>query len=461
MTNSTMTFENRQDEIRFLLEHERTTEVKSLLLSLHPHDAATALSELDEDNLKKLFELLSSAEGADILEYLPEEDAARILETLSDSEASLDLAEMQSDDAADVIRYLSEEKLEKYYSLMDKEDKTDLETLASYPANSAGALMTTDYLTISFTMTVKEAMKAVVKEANEQEMIDVLFVTDARNKLRGILSLKKLIIARADEKIASLMNSGFHYALVSSTADDAVRIMQDYDLLALPVIEEGILRGIITADDASDWSAKSADEDYAQLAGIKPLPKETIFGTLKSRLPWLVILLIASYCISLVMDSFGAVIASCGALVFFQSLILDMSGNAGTQSLAVTVVALSKDKIPLAKAPRQALKELLVGLVTGLILGLGAFFISWAALSLFKIDGGTNLTNVEISFVIAVSMSIGIMLANLLGFIVPFVLERLKHDPAAASGPLITTLNDLIAVAVYYGVAALLLGGLS
>ena len=433
-------------------------ELKDKILSYHPYDVAKVLEEIDEELRDKVLSLLEPSEAADIFEYLEEEDAADVLSDLDADTSSKIISNMELDDAVDIINELDEETKEEIVSKVSEDLKKDILETAKYDDTMAGSIMTDNYLSIDVDMNVGEAMKVLVKESNEQEVIDILFVLE-EEKLVGLLDLKDLIIARKQEKIKDLMDTNFKYIDANGDIKDALDMIQEYNLLALPVLSDTKLVGIITIDDAIDALDEMNKDDYDKMAGIVGENTISFKDVIKSRLLWLIILLALSFIVSSVMDGFSAVIATITPLVFFQSLILDMGGNAGTQSLATTVVEISDNALDNRKKVKKHLrKEFMAGIVNSIILGIAAFGLSFV----FILARGIQVDGVEtymLSLVIGLAMMAALIISNFIGSLVPILLYKCRIDPAVASGPFITTLNDIISVSIYYALAYFILIG--
>lgn len=454
-----------EDILKIIIEDIRNKDgqdLKNAILDYHPYDVASALKEVSEDERDKVFSLLSPSEAADIFEYYETDEAAEILEDFDAKKSSEIISNMELDDAVDVINAIDEDKKEEIVQNIDKDVKEDILEASKYDENTAGSIMTDNFLSLDVNMSVGEAMQKVVKESNEQEVIDILFVVD-NEELVGTIELRDLIIARKMERVVDLMDKNFKSIEASDNITDATDIIREYNLLALPVLEDKKLLGIITIDDAIDVVDEMNKDDYDKMAGIVGENTTGFKDVIKSRLLWLIILLALSFIVSSVMDGFSQIIAAITPLVFFQSLILDMGGNAGTQSLATTVVEISDSALDTKKKVKKHLwRELRAGFINSLILGVAAFLLSFV----FIIARGISvegISRVSLSLVIGLAMASALLISNFIGSLVPIILYKAHIDPAVASGPFITTLNDIISVSVYYTLAYLILivgGGL-
>lgn len=447
------------NELKALITEKKKEELRKKVIDSHPYDVATALNELDDEEIDYLFSSLDEKEVADILEYVDEEEAAKIIERMETATSANIIQEMESDDAIDIIKSLDDETKEKIVSYIPKEQLTDMKELASYDETEAGSIMTNNYLKVESKCTIPQVMKILINESNEQEIIDTIFVINEKKELVGLVDLKKLIIARKDTPLHAIMETKFKSCQDTSKISSASTILKEYSLLVLPVLHNKVLKGIITIDDVIDFVDEDKNDDYDKLAGLAGDNDTKVSSVFKSRIPWLLILMVLSFIVSTVLGLFEEIIASATILVFFQTLILDMGGNAGTQSLASSVVRLSKQELETKKQVKNHLgKEVISGLALGLILGICAFIITF----IFMLIKGNVSHKAIISLVIGLSMSLGIFISNFMGSLIPIFLSKIKIDPAVASGPFITTLNDVLGVVIYYSIAYIILidGGL-
>lgn len=455
------TYDNVYEEIINLIKEENDLHVLSERLNkYHPYDIAQVLAELNKDEFAKITKIYSDEELADILSYTDTEDASDLLEDMEEEKAASIIEEMETDDAADVLQEMEEEKAISIISLLEDVKKEDLKELSEYDLDQAGSIMNSHFLQVLQKSDVKLAMKLVVKNAPDVETINTIFVVDEADHLLGTVNLKDLIIARSPLDVDEIMQINFKYCETTDTIDEVVKKIRDYDILALPVLEDGVLKGIITMDDAIDALTDVVEEDYAKLAGLSTgeEQEETVHESVKKRLPWLAILLVLDVIVSLVIAQFQHVIDSLTVLAFFQASILGLAGNCGTQSLAIAVRRIGADEMNTSKAIFVHLgRESLLGLATGITLGSLAFVCSSLMLMLTKIDI-TPITSVwQIGFVIGVAITIAVTCANIFGTLIPIIFFKCHIDPAVASGPFITTLNDILSIVIYFTIASVVL----
>ncbi len=439
-------------EIINLVEHEENNEkLIDELSQYHPSDIADAFIELKDETLLRLYDILPSELLADIITFI--EDKERYLNLMENEDVADILDNMESNDAAEILEELDEEDIEEIQELVEPETLEDINLINSYEDNQVGSVMSTDYIEIKADLTIKEAMKTVISSANEVENINVLYVTDDAGKYVGIITLRDLIRARSTDLLEDIIKTNYpslyDYALLEEIDNDIL----DYELESYGVIDRrGILIGIVNDETLIDLLEEEFKEDYAMLAGISEIEDTTepIYKSVLARLPWLAFLLVIGLLVSLLTSSFEEVILNLTTVVFFQSLILGMAGNTGTQSLAVTISKLNDDEKKIGKVIKR---ELITGFLNGVIIAILAFGLVMGFLMLIETGASEALkTALSVSISLIISMSI----AAFLGAFVPYILSKLKVDPAVASGPFITTINDIVAIVIYYSLATLL-----
>ena len=457
--------EDIQEEIQELLSLIRSKSkpsyIKEELENYHDSDIAEVICYLTEEERKKLYRILGKERVSNVFTYLENvEDYIAELE----NETAADLIElMDADDALDVLQELEEEDKKQITSLMEKDALEDVRLLASFEDDQIGSKMTTNYIIVKKNDTIKSAMKHLIKYSKENDNIYTLFVKDENGKFYGSIDLKDLIRAREDDDLEDIIHTQYPYVYSTELIEECINDLKDASLDLYPVLnEKDELIGVITQDDLVEVVEDELTEDYAKLAGLNEAEEidEPVFKSVKKRIVWLVCLLILGMFISLVVSQFETVIDGIPMIVFFQSVVLGMSGNAGTQSLAVTIRGLMDEDLSRKKIAKMVFKEVRVGLTNGLILSI----ISFGAVSLFlyvrntPILGETLRINDLLLIAGCVSGALipAFILSSFIGCIVPIIFKKIKIDPAVASGPLITTLNDIVGIVSYYGLAMLL-----
>lgn len=424
----------------------------------HPYDLAKAFEELNDQERQEIYDTIPEDLLAELFSYLDEEVAASLIKEMSYEQGADVLNEMDADDAADILLEISEEDEEATYEYLEQMDAPTanlIKELSEYDEETAGAIMSTNFISIKKDMDVKDATKILGYEANDAEVIDPLFVVED-GVLVGIVRLQDLIIARTPKTVEEIMETSFIYGEVNENTIDIVNKINNYDIYALPILDNGILKGIVTMDDALDVASLAIEEDMSMLGAVSKsaIDEENVFKSIIKRLPWLVGLLVLSLLIGNITGIFEELISKITVLWFFNTMILDMAGNCGTQTLAVAVRRIGRKELETGKSVvLYLLKELLVVFINSILLGLLSFAICFAFIKILKYDQTVNIY--VTSAVISVSLAFTLLLTGILGGIVPILMNKLHVDPAVASGPLITTLNDVLAMVIYFGLATL------
>ena len=433
--------------------------LRNKLEEYHENDIAAVLPELREVERKKLCRVLDPEVLSDIFSYLDdEEEAAALLAELDVRRAVEVVSRMEPDDAVPMLRKLSREKRDVILDLLDTETKKDIALVASFDEDEIGSKMTTDYIEMPLDATAKEAMESLAVQARENDNISTIYVLDPGGTFYGAVPLRDLITARGDASIKDLSITSFPFVYAQELVEDCIETLKDYSEDSIPVLDhQNRVLGILTAQSLMEMSDAEMDEDYARLAGLTAQNdlKESVGESVKKRLPWLLILLCLGLIVSSVVGVFEGVVAQLPLIIAFQSLILDMAGNVGTQSLAVTIRVLTDETIPVKERIRLVPREMQVALLNGLLLGLLAFGLVGVYLTLAK--SVALHSAFAISGCIGISLIVAMVVSGLFGTIIPMFFKAIHVDPAVASGPLITTVNDLVAVVVYYSLTWVLL----
>ncbi len=433
-----------------LIEIKKDSAIKKLFEEVHYADIAEVLDEVNFDEAIYIIKLLDSEKTSEILTELDEDTRTRILENLSAKEIAEEISEMDTDDAADIIAELSEERQKNVINaLEDIEHAADIKELLSYKDNTAGALMAKELVKVYETWTVAGCLRRIRGQAKEVSRVHSIYVVDKKERLVGRLSLKDLIVAKNDQKIADIYISAVDAVNVNEDDEEVAKIMSKYDLEAIPVVDDNnILLGRITIDDIVDVLKEEAERDYQLAAGLTQDvdSDDTIFVLTKARLPWLFLGLIGGVGAFLIMEGFQGVFTKYAALFFFTPLIAAMAGNVGVQSSAIIVQGLANDEVK-GSINSRLLKEMLLATLNGVILALFLFAFVWVY------EG-----KIDTALAIAVSLVVVIIMAGLIGTFVPLFLDKRGIDPAIATGPFITTSNDIFGILIYFLIAKLILG---
>ena len=373
-------------------------------------------------------------------------------------EAAKVLSLMEVDDAVDVLDEVDDATKKQVVDMLPEDAGNDIQMILSYEENEMGSRMTTNYIAIRRGIDIRQAMRELVSQAGENDNIGTVYVLDESDKYYGAIDLKDLIVARENDTLESIINTTYPFVTDHEKIEDCIDELVDYAEDSIPVLSETKeLLGVITAQDVVEAVDDEMGDDYAKLAGLTDEEdlRETTKESMKKRLPWLIILLFLGMGVSSVVGAFEAVVAVLPIVMCFQSLILDMAGNVGTQSLAVTIRVLMDENLTGKQKLHLVWKEMKVGFVNGLLLGSLAFVFIGIYIACFKHNAW--LQAFLISGCVGVSLMVAMVISSLVGTLIPIFFHKIKIDPAVASGPLITTVNDLVAVVTYYGLAWLFL----
>ena len=431
-------------------------ELQDQISDYHESDIADAFEQLTEEERKRLYPLLGPEWIAEIFTYI--EDPDEYLKELDLGQAAQVLSYMDSDDAVDVLDELDDTTQEKLVGMMDEESSHDIKMLQSYEDDEVGSLMTTNFIVIHENLTIRQAMRELIRQAGENDNISTVYVIDKNDQFYGAIDLKDLIIAREKNALEDIISTSYPYVTDHEKIDDCIEQIKDYAEDSIPVLtEDKQLIGVITAQDLVEVVDDAMGEDYAKLAGLTAEEdlEETTTESMKKRLPWLVILLFLGLAVSTAVGVFETVVAVLPIVMCFQSLILDMAGNVGTQSLAVTIRVLMDENLTAGEKVGLVFKEMKVGFFNGLFLGIMAFI--FIGLYIWLLKGNPVVHAFVISGCVGFSLMAAMVISSLVGTLIPMFFHKIKIDPAVASGPLITTVNDLVAVVIYYGLVWILL----
>lgn len=416
----------------------------------HMGDIADAFEKMTPEERKSLYPVLGVEMVAEIFSYI-EDSEEYIKEINSDKVANL-ISEMDSDDAVDILEKLSDTDRKRIVALLDNDAKQDVSMILSYEDDEIGSEMTTNYIVVKKNLTIKEATHQLITQAGENDNINTIYVVDDKDSFYGAIDLKDLIVAREYQSLDELIIKSYPYVKANEKIVDCIEQLKDYAEDSIPVLDDNKhILGVITAHDIVEVVDEELGEDYAKLGGLTAEEdlNETTLQSTKKRLPWLIILLFLGMGVSSVVGMFETVVAVIPIVICFQSLVLDMAGNVGTQSLAVTIRVLMDENLKASDKVKLMFKEVRVGFSNGLLLGTMSFIFVGLYIFLFK--GNTFGYSFLVSGCVGFSLLASMVISSLVGTLVPMFFSKIKVDPAVASGPLITTINDLVAVVTYYG----------
>lgn len=432
-------------------------EIGDRLEDYHENDIADALPLLTSTERKKLYHVLGKEKTSEIFAYL-DEDVSTYIEEL-DSEFAADIIEsMDADDALDVLEELEDEKRQELEGLLEEEAKKDIDLIDSYSDDEIGSKMTTNYVVINRNLSIQEAMKALVRQAADNDNVATIYTVNDDGTFYGAIELPDLIIARKQDVLEDLIQTSYPYVYAHETVDECIEELKDYSEDSIPVLDnDKRILGVITSQDMVEVVDEEMGEDYAKLGGLLAEEdlREPLKESVKKRIPWLVVLLFLGLLVSSIVGMFESVISQLTMIVSFQSLILGMSGNVGTQSLAVTIRVISDEDLDFKQKLTLVFKEIRVGFTNGLLLGVLAFAV--IGLYIYVIKAKAAFFSFAVAGCIGLALLLAMIISSFTGTAIPLLFKKIGVDPAVASGPFISTMNDLIGVVSYYGLAWILL----
>ncbi|MEM6865438.1 MAG: magnesium transporter [Bacteroidota bacterium] len=437
-------------EIQDLISEKKNSDLRSMMKEFHYADIAEIADELEVDEATYLIKLLDSEKTSDILAEMDEDVREAVLNNLSAKEIAGELEELDTDDAADIVSELPTEIVQQVISqIEDKEHAKDIVDLLRYDEDSAGGLMAKELVKVNENWNVLTCVKEMRTQAENVTRVHSIYVVDDEGRLKGRLSLKDLLTTSTKTHIKDVYISKVDYVTVNEKGEEVAKIMSKYDLEAIPVVDEiGRLVGRITIDDIVDVIREEADKDYQLAAGISQDVEadDSIWELTRARLPWLILGLFGGLGAAAIMGGFEEMIAKHAVLFFFTPLIAAMAGNVGVQSSAIIVQGLANDDLK-GSISNRLVKEMLLALLNGLILALLLMLFTW----LWKGEFATAMA-------ISISLVAVIVVAGIIGTFIPLFLDKRGIDPAIATGPFITTSNDIFGILIYFWIAKLILG---
>lgn len=430
---------------------ERDTNLHEFFQNLHPSDLAEIVEDLTDEQKADLFELFSDEEAAMVIQEMEDIDQVDLFQLLSRKRASAILKEMATDDAADLLAELPEEEAKELLILIE-EDAEEIRGLLKYPKDSAGGIMATKYISFLENMTVEETIRRLREIAPEAEMVYYVYVVDEETRLIGVLSLRDLIISPDGTRLSEIMRKNVVHVAADLDQEEVARLVSKYDLLAVPVVDDSQrLLGIITVDDILDVLEEETTEDIYRRVGVAELESvnlvdASVFSLLRRRLPWLLITLIGGLLVGSVIQAYEDALVAVAALVFFIPVLMDMGGNVATQSSTVFVRGVATGEIKASEVWGYFFREIRVALVMGLVCG--------GALSLLASFWQGDPT---LGAVVGISMFFTVIIAAIVGTLIPLIFNRLGFDPAYSSGPLVTSIKDATGLLIYFSIAVRLM----
>ncbi len=439
--------------IENLIEEKKYAEIKQILNEMNDYDIAEIFEDLPTTEQLKIFRLLQKDIAADVFSYMETDTQSKLITLLSEKEAVDIINDMASDDAADLMDEIPANVVSRLLNKVDPEARRDINGLLNYPDDSAGSIMTTEYMDLKEENTIEDAIKKIKREYDDKETIDICFVTDKSRKLIGTVKLKDLVLNDEDKLIKDIMDDDIMSVNTLMDQEEVAQIIQDYDLTSIPVVDsENKLVGIITIDDVIDIIEEEATEDIEKMAAItpteKPYLKLNVFDLYKSRIPWLLLLMISATFTGKIIQHYEAALASYVVLTSFIPMLMDTGGNAGGQSSVTIIRGLSLNDIEYKDTLKVIWKEIRVAVLAGLTLAIANFA------KLLLIDKVTT----SVALVVCLTLVVTVIIAKIIGCSLPILAKKIGFDPAVMASPFITTIVDAISLIVYFQIATHLLG---
>ena len=440
------------EQILELLEEKKYHQIAGMIKDLNPADAAALLEELPETKVPVVFRLLPKELAAEAFAYMDTDNQEVLVRGFSDKELDEVMEQLFLDDTVDLIEEMPANVVKKILRHVDADTRKMINQVLNYPKDSAGSIMTMEYVDLKRSMTVAQAFERIRATGVEKETIYTCYVTDSRRKLEGIVTVKDLLLAPQDATIRDIMETNIIFVSTHTDQEEVANTLSKYDFLAIPVVDhEERLVGIVTVDDAIDVLQEEVTEDMEKMAAItpseKPYIKTGVFTTWKQRVPWLLILMISATFTSAIISSFESALAVSVVLTNFIPMLMDTGGNSGSQSSITIIRGLSLGEIKYADVPKILLKESSVALLSGTTLAVASFA------KLLLIDRVT----LTVAAVVCVTLLAVVLVANLVGSTLPILAKRLGFDPAVMASPFITTIVDAVALVIYFNIAKILL----
>ncbi len=441
------------ENIEKLIDEKKYSQIKKVLNDMNEYDISEILEELPQKELVKIFRLLNKDIAADVFSYMDTDKEAMIISSLTEKEAVDIINDMAADDATDLMDEIPANVVHRLLKKVDPETRRDINQLLKYPDNSAGSIMTVEFLDFKEDLTIKEAIAKIRHEYDDKETINICYVIDNKRKLIGKVALKDLVVNSEDKLIKDVMDDDIHSVSTLMDQEEVAKIIQDYDVTAVPVVDsENKLVGIITIDDVVDIIEEEATEDIEKMAAITPTEKEylklSVFDIWKSRIPWLLLLMISATFTGKIIQHYETALAACVILTSFIPMLMDSGGNAGGQASVTIIRGLSLNDIEFSDIFKVIWKEFKASILIGITLAIANF------VKLLVVDR----VEIKIALIVCATLIIVVMIAKFIGCTLPIFAKKLGFDPAVMASPFITTIVDAISLFVYFQIAVHMLG---
>ena len=454
-------FEILQNTLIKMLEEKKYTTLRDILITMNPSDIAGLFQDLQDKQIPVLFRLLTKEQAADTFVEMEPEAQEVLIREFSDSELKQVLNELYVDDAADLVEEMPANVVKRILKAADPEMRSSINQILRYPEYSAGSIMTTEYVSLRPSMTVEEAITRIRRQGVDKETIYTCYVTAPDRQLLGIVTVKDLLLAADDTmKIQDLMITNIIFVSTKTDQEEVARMFSKYNFLALPVVDgEGRMVGIVTFDDAMDVMEEEATEDMELMSGITPSEKSYLrsssFELFKNRVPWLMLLMVSATFTGLIITAFEGALAAQVALTAFIPMLMGTGGNSGSQSSVTVIRALSLDELSFRDIGTVVWKEIRTAVLCGLALAVVCFVKIWLVDKL--LFGNPDIT-LMVDLVVCLALCVTVIMAKLVGCLLPMAAKAMKLDPAVMASPFISTIVDALSLLVYFLFAKMLLG---
>ena len=447
-----------EEKILQLLEERRFTEMKAMLSEINPADLVEYLDEIPKSDLLLVFRILPKELAAETFVEMDSDMQRHLISAFSDKELRDMLSELFVDETVDIIEEMPASVAKRIISQSDPQTRREINQILAYPDDSAGSMITTEYVDLKKSLTVADAFKHIKDTGPDKETIYTAYVTDSRRKLIGVVTAKDLLLSSPEQTIEEVMDENVLFAYTSDDKETVVQMFDKYDILALPIVDaEKRLIGIITVDDAIDVIQEEATEDIEKMAAIMPSDKTYlktgVFTTFASRIPWLLFLMLSATFTGWIITAFESALAFETALIAFIPMIMNTGGNSGSQSSVTVIRALSLGDIEFKDSIRVFFKEFRVSILCGLILAVANYI---KILLLDNLLLGSGISN-TIAFVVSLTILATVMFAKIIGCLLPIGAKKIGLDPTVMASPFITTLVDTVSLLIYFAFASMLL----
>ena len=450
--------EEKEKLLEELLESRQFNRVRDMLAEMNAVDIAALLEDRSDEQTLLLFRLLPKTPAAEVFAYMEHDTQERLIGVLTDRELASVMDELNMDDAADLVEEMPANVVKRVLRMTDPADRRIINQLLLYPEDSAGSVLTTEFVDLKATMTVDEALDYIRRFGPDKETIYTCYVTDADRHLEGVLTVKELLLSSGDCRVGDLMETNVISVTTTEDQEQVAALFAKYDLIALPVVDsEGRLVGIITVDDVVDIMRKETTEDIEKMAAIlptdRPYLKTGVFETYRKRIPWLLLLMVSATFTGMIITRFETALSSVVALAAFMPMLMDTGGNSGSQASVSIIRSLALGEVEFRDVLRVIWKELRVSIVCGTTLAAANF----AKIMLFDnlaLKGGISMT---VALVVCLTILITVIIAKLVGCTLPLFAKKCGFDPAVMASPFITTIVDAVSLVVYFQMATLLL----